>query len=207
MKSAYVALTFFILLASLSGCDSSVYVATKRDDGTVLILNRLTGDVRLLTDQTMTHVKSESEIAEHKPELADDTIPLKPVNVNVHVEYRDGKMLVRSEISPPNRERYSAPDWQKWQDFMESSKQMSSEVTVRFADSDHFTVAEMSLSASELHKIVGEDGKIHAYGSEKAVSISPRSYSAISEFHLGWNTWPDFGNKGATEPIRKDKEL
>jgi hypothetical protein len=207
MKSPHLALTFFTLLAALSGCDSSVYTATKRDDGTVIILNRLTGDVRLLTDQTMTHIKSESEIAEHKPALADDAIPLKPVNVHVHVEYRDGKMLVRSEITPPDKEKYSASDWERWREFMESSKQMSSEVTVHFADSDHFTVAEMGLSASDLHKIVGEDGKVHAYGSEKAVSISPRSYSAISEFRLGWNTWPDFENKGTTDLTRKDKKL
>ena len=91
-----------ILVCDLTGCDSGVYSATSEGDGTVVVVNRITGTILKVEGNKVVELHTTTvppEVTPPKPEdfhpvFARATIAQQPVIVSGRAKYRAGNMLL-----------------------------------------------------------------------------------------------------------------
>jgi hypothetical protein len=185
--------------AALSGCDSGIYSTTSNKDGSLIVLNRLTGTAQRVEGDTLVelHPVPPQSPTDYKPALAPRTIPKQPFSIEAKAKYRDGMMLiltVRSNGTPK-----SPADWTAWRSHLDQCRS-SAKLHLEFMDRDGFLVVTQDAELAEMRRTVNSEGELTELVAQLVVPVTRDDYGEISYWKVGWGgVWPDYIPPPATD--------
>jgi hypothetical protein len=172
----------------VAGCDSGLYSATPSKEGSVIVINRLTGTVQRVDGEKLIELRESHELptTEYKPSLSTATISRQPILIDANVKYRDG-MMVLLHIRPDTTIKSDAA-WEAWRNHLNQVRSSGS-LNLQFMDRDGFLVVAHDLSLTELTRIVDFKGEPISFQTQVTIPITRDAYTEITSWQVGWAGW------------------
>ena len=184
---------FFVcaVILAIAGCDASIYQPIATKDGSVVVVNKLTGNAAIIEDAHIVALTEHRQkpVAIVSPNLQQLTIPDVPVAISSRIKFRDTDLLLRVFVMP--KEKMSDPEWVRWRSYIHDARG-TARITAEFEDADGFDVTTASISLSDMTKIVGADGEFASLEYQGSIPISETKYSDIASWSISWVGWPTF---------------
>lgn len=179
-----------VAIGVLAGCDGSVYSTTAAGDGSVMVVNRITGSVQKVQGYELVELQPSPRpvatppLSEHHPTFADASISKQPIRIGGMAKYRAGKMLLRISIAPSNVPA-TKEDWIAWRAHMISA-QPTTTMHITFVDAQGFEVLPYDVSLAEMQQTVNEQAELIGYDAQLQIPLSDDDFRAVSGWAVGW---------------------
>lgn len=189
MRSLLIA-AFSIQALTLTACGDGIYSTSVTHDGTVIVVNKLTGSVQKVEGNSLIELRTARTLANpnYRPTLADASIPKQPVKIVGVAKYRDGNMLVRLDVRP-NKATLTPDEWSVWRKHIEECHRTDASLRLNFIDSDGFLVIMQQVPLNEMTRAVDASGDLAALHKQISIELPPDSYNSITGWALGRSGW------------------
>jgi len=171
--------------AALVGCDSQVYTAVASSDGSVVILNRYTGDVRKIQGRSIVELRRAVDPVSQLKPFSNGYVPNQPITVSGAAKYRTGTMILRVSIGP-NRVPKDDAAWFIWRLHLDSLRKAAN-LRIQFVDADGFRIAEHTVALSDLAQTVDPNGNVFNYSDQFEIPMSEEDFRAVNNWLVGWS--------------------
>lgn len=174
----------------LAGCGDGIYSTSVTHDGTVIVVNKLTGSVQKVEGGSLIELRSAPKPANpnYRPTLADASIPKQPIRIVGVAKYRGGNMLVKLDVRP-DKPALSPDEWNVWRKHIQECRQTDASLRLNFIDSDGFLVTLQQVPLNEMTRTVDAAGNLVALREQISIELPEDSYNAITGWGVGRSGW------------------
>ncbi len=191
----------------LTACDGGVYSATPSSDGSVVVVNRITGDIRKVEGEGVIEVhsvepatlKANTDVAARKTFLPVPVVQ-QPVTVRGLAKYRSGNMFVHLTLVPKDASM-TDDEWFSWRLHTAAVKTSLATLSLTFQDSDGFEVASHSMRVGEMVSVVDEHGQVVELDGQIKLPVTKEDYDSVVGWDINWSGWPPY-----FPPPKKDSQ-
>jgi len=182
-RFAVVGPAISLILLLLLSCGTDRYQLLERKDGTLVRLDRRSGQIVLLDNGSMTVVPeptsaSDDAVLGVRKRWPDEKIPIgdSTLTASLQTLWRGGNVFYRLTVNPGKR----------LQSVLRRSSNYGQHFILHLEDLNNFQMLGITVPVSDMNQTVNAKGEVEAYEGNGSVQATREIYASVSGVRIGW---------------------